>query len=303
MKFHRPVAIASYRKLVGYQAGLLAGTCALVAALILIGNTVTSERIQAMEKADQLKMLGEVLPPEFYDNDLLADQLTLSVSSAYSSKKANNSVTDESSVGRDSKRLLKPLTVYVAKSDNKMTAMAFPVVANGYGGDINMIVGVDVNGTILGVRVINHKETPGLGDKIEISRDQWITKFDGLSLANTPDSSWAVKKDGGQFDQFTGATITPRAIVRAVYQGLIIINQQQQAITKAVKERLPLDGSLAMIDNKEGPKKPLSKTPVKNTTPNQSANHVRDINTSPEKDQSEQESFQPGKTEVAKNDE
>lgn len=223
MKFIRPVTIASYRKLVGYQAGLLAGTCALVAALILIGNTVTSEQIKAMEKADRLQMLGQVIPENLHDNDLLADQLKLLLESDTSNTTEDASEPDH-------------LNVYLAKSDNKLSGIAFPVTAQGYGGDINLIVGVNGAGEILGVRVINHKETPGLGDKIEIARDSWITDFDGLSLANTPANAWEVKKDGGQFDQFTGATITPRAIVRAVYQGLVLISEQQHAINTTLSK-------------------------------------------------------------------
>jgi len=223
MKFARPVAIASYRKLVGYQAGLLAGTCAMVAALILIGNTVTSEQIKAMEKADRLKMLSQVIPQNLHDNDLLADQLKLILDGEKSDAAEDAAEPDH-------------LNVYLAKSDNKLSGIAFPVTAKGYGGDINLIVGVNGAREILGVRVINHKETPGLGDKIEIARDSWITDFDGLSLANTPANAWEVKKYGGQFDQFTGATITPRAIVRAVYQGLVLINEQQHAINTTLSK-------------------------------------------------------------------
>lgn len=228
----------------------------MVAALILIGNTVTSDRIEAMEKADQLQMLNEVLPTQFYDNDLLADQLQLSLT-ARNTTSINNSETSDSISANDPiapAALVEPsplqstdlTSIYVAKLEGKVSGLALPVTAAGYGGDIDMIMGVDNTGTILGVRVIGHKETPGLGDKIEFAKDPWITAFNGLSLSNTPPQAWAVKKDGGQFDQFTGATITPRAIVKSVHQGLIQIHGLAQSIDGAIADASQPKAALAM---------------------------------------------------------
>ncbi len=219
MRIYRTVAVASYRQRIGYQAGLLAGVCMIVAALILIGNLVTGDRIYAMQQQDQRMMLQEVLPNSLYDNDLLGDQLTV----ALQETEDGESVEDQ--------------ILYVARLNQQVTGYAFSTVANGYGGPIEMILGVDTEGKVLGVRVINHKETPGLGDKIEISRDSWITSFNGLSLKTTPKEQWAVQKDGGQFDQFTGATITPRAVVRAVYAGLSKVPQLRAAAMKAMQEK------------------------------------------------------------------
>ena len=98
--------------------------------------------------------------------------------------------------------------------------MAYEVFGYGYGGEIAVILGVEASGQLLGVRVLSHAETPGLGDKIEEKKSNWILAFTGLSLANPPPAHWAVKKDGGKFDQFSGATISPRAVVRAVKTGL-----------------------------------------------------------------------------------
>lgn len=115
-----------------------------------------------------------------------------------------------------------PQWAWVAKQDNKPVAVILPVTApDGYGGSINLLLGITVNGHISGVRVIPpHYETPGLGDKIELQKSNWILSFNGKSLTNPAPQQWAVRKDGGVFDAFTGATITPRAVVQAVYKGL-----------------------------------------------------------------------------------
>lgn len=111
--------------------------------------------------------------------------------------------------------------IRLAIKDGDITAVLLPAVnPNGYTTDIRMIVGVQPDGGLAGVRVIEHRETPGLGDKIDLKKSDWILSFDGKSLVNTSEQQWAVKKDGGQFDQFTGATITPRAVVNSVKQAL-----------------------------------------------------------------------------------
>ena len=104
------------------------------------------------------------------------------------------------------------------------------VSREGYSGPINLLVAVNVDGTLSGVRVVSHKETPGLGDKIETNKDDWILGFVGKSLSNPSEALWKVRKDGGEFDQFTGATITPRAVVNAVREVL----KYQQAQTSQV---------------------------------------------------------------------
>lgn len=115
-----------------------------------------------------------------------------------------------------------PVPMYVARKAGRVHGLAFAVVApKGYSGGIHLLVGVDRNGQVSGVRVISHKETPGLGDPIEVEKSDWILTFVGKSLADPGMKGWAVKKDGGIFDQFTGATITPRAVVTAVRDALI----------------------------------------------------------------------------------
>jgi electron transport complex protein RnfG len=196
--FSTPTKQPLYFDRIGYQAALLSGVCSLVAVLILGGNKATEEKIAIALQQDQLNMLEQVLPSTLYNNNLLEDTFRIpELLSKFGSE-----------------------TLYVAKRDKRVVGYAFIVTQDGYSGEIKLILGLDQSGNILGVRVISHSETPGLGDKIEISKDDWITDFDKLSLANTQRDNWAVKKDGGQFDQFTGATITPRAVVSAVLSGL-----------------------------------------------------------------------------------
>ena len=213
-----------YRKRLGYQSMLLAGICCLVSVLIIFGNLSTKEAITEALKMDQLTTLAQVIPADIHDNDLLQDQITLSI-------------IDATGTAPDTQ-------FFVASQNQQPVAVAFAITGNGYSGDINLIMGVTMEGEVLGVRVVSHAETPGLGDKIEIAKDSWITAFDGLSLANTDAHRWAVKKDGGQFDQFTGATITPRAVVNAVYGGLNTLKDNRAAIVQAATD----DGHTALSD-------------------------------------------------------
>jgi electron transport complex protein RnfG len=185
-----------YRKRVGYQAMLLGGFSTLATALIVAGNLATRDAIQERQKEDLLASLSQVLPPEHYDNDLLDS--TLQMTNARG----------------------KPLTVYRGTEGMQVKALAWEVSGQGYAGEIRLILGMDAKGEILGVRVLSHAETPGLGDKIEVQRDDWILEFNGLSLQNPPAEEWKVDKDGGRFDSFSGATITPRAVVHAIKSGL-----------------------------------------------------------------------------------
>jgi electron transport complex protein RnfG len=185
-----------YRKRVGYQAVLLGGFSTLATALLVAGNIATKEAIQARQKEDLLDSLAQVVPDERYDNDLLAHPLE---------------IMDEKG---------KPVTIYRGTVGAQVNALAWEISGQGYAGEMRLILGLDAEGKVLGVRVLSHAETPGLGDKIEVAKDPWILSFNGLSLGNPPESEWAVKKDGGRFDQFSGATITPRGVVGAIKDGL-----------------------------------------------------------------------------------
>ena len=187
---------AALRSTVGYQAGLL-GVVALVAsAALALANHYTAAAIAAAEAADLQASLSQVLPVGFSDNDLLRDTLTL--------------IDAEGA----------PLTVYRARKGEGVEGVIYQVTGNGYAGPIAIVMGVDRDGRILGVRITKHTETPGLGDKIDSAKSGWALAFSGKSLDPSAPQRWAVKKDGGDFDQFTGATITPRAVVKAVKQGL-----------------------------------------------------------------------------------
>ena len=194
---------------------------AVISALVLsvfavIGSTLvsvayegTAERIAQNERDALLRQLAAILPQDRYDNDLLNDT-TVIHAPAYL---GNN-----------------PTRVYRArKNDENVAAVFSPVTAPGYAGDIVLIIGVYADGTVAGVRVITHKETPGLGDKIEVKRTPWIRGFSGKSIGNPSLDHWKVKRDGGDFDQFTGATITPRTVVAAVRRTLqYYINHREQ---------------------------------------------------------------------------
>jgi electron transport complex protein RnfG len=203
---HKGRAQPVYRERVGYQAGLLGGFSMVAAALLVMGNIATRDAIEQRRAEDLLASLGQVIPAQLHDNDLLADRLTLNRE-------------DGSQV-----------VVYRALSGLDVSAVAFQVTGQGYAGDIDLILGIDNRGRVLGARVLAHAETPGLGDKIEVARDDWILDFDGRSLGDPADAGWAVKKDGGAFDQFSGATITPRAVVRAVKGGLEFFDAHQDSL-------------------------------------------------------------------------
>ncbi|WP_313479140.1 electron transport complex subunit RsxG [Stutzerimonas kunmingensis] len=160
----------------------------------------TAERIQAAERAAQVRALGEILPAGSYDNHLLDDSMPI----------------QDRLLGNKS-----PLPAYVAIKDGRPSAVILQAIApDGYSGAIHLLVGIHADGRVAGVRVIGHRETPGLGDKIELAKSPWIRSFEGKSLSSPEAEGWAVKKDRGEFDQFAGATITPRAVVGAVHRAL-----------------------------------------------------------------------------------
>lgn len=197
-------------KSVSQNSLILGAFAAVTAALIAATYQGTKANIIEAERRAAQKALFEIVPQSKHNNDLLGE--TIELSAQHSAE-----------LGYDS-----PVSVHVAKQNGAVVAMVFPVIApDGYSGDIKLIIGVDTDGHIAGVRVLNHKETPGLGDKIELAKSDWILTFDGKSLANPDEERWKVKKDGGEFDQFTGATITPRAIVRAVKSTLQLYRSQQ----------------------------------------------------------------------------
>jgi len=187
--------MASYRTAPWFQGVLLGGFCLVASVTLALGYRFSAPAIDARQKEDMAASLEQVIPASYRNNDMVADAVVLD--------------------GPEGKT-----TVYRARKDGTVTAVAYRVVGQGYGGAIVIVMGVDSAGEILGVRVVQHSETPGLGDRVDIRKSRWVDAFAGKSLTNTPDAQWAVKKDGGQFDQFSGATITPRGVVKAVKEGL-----------------------------------------------------------------------------------
>ncbi len=180
-------------------------------ALVAFTFDVTHERIAATERADLLRNLHRIVPAERHDNDLFTDTIQ---------------VIAPEFLGTSA-----PVTVYRARKEGKPVAVVLsPVAPDGYSGDIRLLVGIYEDGTLAGVRVTSQHETPGLGDLIDESRSDWILKFTGRSLKNPTEKQWKVKKDGGAFDQFTGATITPRAVVKAVRNALIYFKQHEDKL-------------------------------------------------------------------------
>lgn len=193
-------------QLAGGRHAVVLGGFSLAATLLLaVANALTLEPIAQSAQEDLRRSLEQVIPANNHDNNPAADTLVL---------KAD---------GKD-------VLVYRARQAGRVSGVAFEVSRRGYSGDIRVLLGIDATGQLTGVRVLHHTETPGLGDKIEVNRSDWITRFTGLSLGNPPDAQWAVKKDGGPFDQFAGATITPRAVVNAIRDGLRLFAAQRDTL-------------------------------------------------------------------------
>ena len=183
----------------------------VTAGLIGLTHNLTGERIEAQQREAQAGALRQIIPESDHDNDMLTDTFRLPADPA---------------LGHD-----EPPEGWRARFDGEVTGVILPVIApDGYSGDIHLLVGIDRSGEILGVRVTRHQETPGLGDKIERRKDDWILDFDGRSLDHPQPEGWQVRADGGEFDQFSGATITPRAVVRAVYRALTVFEDQRESI-------------------------------------------------------------------------
>jgi len=170
--------------------------------LVAFTHDNTAERIAENQRRALLRSLNELIPKDQYDNDVYADILYVHNSELLG--------TDEA------------VPVYRARKGGWPVAVVLaPVAPDGYNGNIRLLVAIRLDGTLAGVRVLAHRETPGLGDNIEADRSDWILGFTGKSLNNPKQDRWKVKRDGGAFDQFTGATITPRAVVKAVKNTLL----------------------------------------------------------------------------------
>lgn len=185
-----------------------------VCTTLLIAGTylLTRDGIALQKRQAEEKALLQIIPRELHNNSMLDDTIPVGPETSGLNLRENKQI-------------------YIARQDDTVVAVIIPAVApDGYTGEIELIVGVNKDGSVAGVRVLSHRETPGLGDKVDIKKSDWVMGFNGHSLDNPEPRGWAVKKDKGLFDQFTGATITPRAVVAATLRAL----QYAQANRKAL---------------------------------------------------------------------
>ena len=191
--------------------GLLMGTFALLGVGGVIGvHQLTEERIAENLRQDALLAIHRLLPQEAYDNNLLEQPLDFDIQ-------------------RDGRGAL-PVTAYLAQLEGQPVATLLRLTTpDGYNGDIQLMLAVRPDGRLTGVEVVAHRETPGLGDRIESNRSDWLSQFTDASLENPVLAAWKVKRDGGRFDQLSGATVTPRAVVQAVRDALTYLRNHQLA--------------------------------------------------------------------------
>jgi electron transport complex protein RnfG len=198
------------------KTALIMGIFSLfVTALMALVFEITHIIVAENEEKAKLTLLEQVLPVGSYDNDLLHTVITLD---QLESQKLGNERMSQ---------------VYLARKKGRIENVIVEATApDGYGGKIRLLIGINRAGTIQAVRVLTHKETPGLGDYIELAKSDWILQFNGKSLQK-PTPIWEVKKDGGSFDYVSGATISPRAVVKAVHHTLEFIMAQHQRFFEA----------------------------------------------------------------------
>jgi electron transport complex protein RnfG len=206
-------------KSMGFNSVVLAIFALVTAVILAATNDLTRDRIAESERKAAQRALLEIIPLDRHNNDLLMD--VQPVPQQYWQMLG----------------LKKGGDIHIARDNGQPVAAIIPTVTkDGYSGDISMIIGINFDGTIAGVRVVEHRETPGLGDKVDLKKSEWILKFNGKSLVNPNSDGWNVKKEGGEFDQFTGATITPRAVVHQILKTLQYFNEDQQRLLDASTE-------------------------------------------------------------------
>ncbi|MDD3528450.1 MAG: electron transport complex subunit RsxG [Gallionellaceae bacterium] len=192
---------------------------AMFGAALLSGTfQLTRPAIEQSERAAKMKLIAQVLPPDGFDNDLI---------------RAARPLPADPLLG-----LRHPGEAYLAMRHGQPVAVVLEAAApDGYSGEIRFLVGIRPDGTVAGVRVTSHHETPGLGDYIEIGKSPWVRVFDGKSLADPQPVNWKVRKDGGLFDYMAGATITPRALVKAVRRTLEYFQAHRNELLATTKEQ------------------------------------------------------------------
>jgi electron transport complex protein RnfG len=195
------------------------GALGLVAALALAGlNILTEERIEAERRDHALRAISGMLAEGSYDNDLLATARPIDIAG------------------------LADANVYTARLDGDPAAAVMDVVTpDGYSGDIRLLVAVDADANVLGVRVLEHRETPGLGDRIERGKSDWLAQFEGKSLQNPPAQEWAPDRRNGAFDTVTSATITSSAVIEAVKRVLETFEARRKTLFETTEHTEPTD--------------------------------------------------------------
>jgi electron transport complex protein RnfG len=200
----------SLQTAVSKNAKILALFAIVCTAVVGLVHLLTKDQIIFQQQQELLRNLNSIIAEDSYNNIIYQDCKVLP---------------------SDVLGTVNAQKVYRARHDGKPIAVAITTVApDGYNGNIELLIAINTNGSVSGVRTLKHQETPGLGDKIEIRKSDWIKSFTNKALANDNDSRWLVKKDGGMFDQFTGATITPRAVVKAVKKTVTYFNAHQMEL-------------------------------------------------------------------------
>ncbi len=196
-------------KAIEKNARLLAIFAVVCTGLVGTVNLLTKDRIVIQEQQQLLTTLSGIISSQRHNNDIYLDCIVVN----------NDELTDNSQ------------KAYLARLNDTPVAAAITTTApDGYSGNIELLVAINYDGSVSGVRTIKHQETPGLGDKIELTKSDWILSFTNKKIINDSDTRWAVAKDGGMFDQFTGATITPRAVVGAVENTVKYFNKNKQQL-------------------------------------------------------------------------
>ncbi len=195
----------------------LAVIAAICTALVAVTYTATADRIEANEQAWLERSLQPALSGLFFDSNVTESIITIPPPHDLPGSEA--------------------ATVYRVYAEDAPVAALFVVSArDGYAGPIRLLIGVEVDGTITGVHVLEHRETPGLGDRVESGKSDWVKQFDGRSLVDPAPAGWTIKRDGGQFDQLTGASVTPRAIVKAIRDTLLYFDANREVVFSAQQE-------------------------------------------------------------------
>jgi len=206
----KPADTASTHRYAKYVAPLVI-VVAIAYGALFIASKLTAARVEHNERAWFEAQINALVPAQLHDNDILTDHIEVVAPEALGTKRA--------------------LTIYRARRQGMPTAAVINAIApDGYGGPIQLLIAVDYAGAVLGVHVLSHHETPGIGDVFQLPGAKWLDAFRGHSLNNPDTPGWNIRKDGGDFEQFTSATITPRAIVKAVQRTLDYYQQHRDKL-------------------------------------------------------------------------